>query len=165
MATESIISNDQLMMQENVAYNIVQQRNTNSNENVYEIPNAPQTVARNAVEPIARKIQKKMRQCIKCSNLATAFAILLAALAVVLSVIQQTNTPKQDQKLQLCESNILSLYKALNETTDGLRSEVLRLLENISRQLPSETEPNPTITLPIKQATTSTATELTATTP
>ena len=131
-------------MQDNAAYNTVQPSNSASSENVYDIPNVSQTDARN-VQPVASHINKKRFGVKKCSSLVAVFAIVLAALAVVLSVIQLFDTSNQEQKVLLngIESNIQNLHKTFNKTIDTLRLEILGLL---AKQLPSETEPTATIT-------------------
>ena len=127
-------------MQDNIAYNAVQLSNLTSSEYVYEIPDHRQIQKK--VEPVASHI-KTRRPCVKCSNLVTAIAILLAVLAVILSVTQLIIASKQEQKLQLCESNVQNFHKTLNNTISSLRLELLRSQDNASKQLPSQTEPEP----------------------
>ena len=125
-------------MQDNLAYNAVQESNLASMVPVYDTADASQTDAR-SVELVATHTIKKVFDVKNCYNF---FIILLLTLAVVLSVIQLIITSNQEQKLLLhrIESSIQNTW---NKTIDALR---LELLELLVKQLPSQTEPTTTTT-------------------
>ena len=136
-------------MQDNIAYNTIELSNMASCENVYEIPEASKTDMKK-VEPVNYSLKKRMFK-VRCFDLIFVSAIVLAAIAVVLSSIGLANNYNQEQ---MFKANIQELNKKLNQTIDTFELALSALHKNISNELfrpslttnSSTTEPVTTIT-------------------
>ena len=85
-------------MQDNIAYNTVELSNVAPCENVYEIPGASKTDQKRIEPGVCNS--KRRRIQVQCFGVAISFAtIALAALAVVLSLVQLPNNSSQQQVL------------------------------------------------------------------
>ena len=140
-------------MQDNIAYNTVELSNVAPCENVYEIPGASK-MDQKQIEPTVCNSKRRKIQ-VGCFGLAIMFAITLAALAVVLFVVQLANNSSQQQEYK-------SSVQHLQHKIDILRLEVSAVQNNISELLlrPSNHEPATIVTPTTEPATTITPTTL-----
>ena len=132
-------------MQDNIAYDTVELSNLAPCENVYEIAGTSKTDQKQ-IEPEVCNSRIQVR----CFSLAISFAIALAALAVVLSLVQLANSSSQQQ--------------LLNKKIATLRLEVSSVQQNISKflNMSSNNEPATTIIPTTELASTDTPTTITS---
>ena len=132
-------------MQDNIAYNTVELSSVAPCENVYETPCALK-MDQKQIEP--RFCNSKRRIKARCFGLASVFAIALAALAVVLSLVQLTNNYSSQQwEIELCKSSVQQLQETSNNMIDMLRLEVSSVQENISKLLSMSSTDEPATTV------------------